>query len=107
MYRACWSNRVRGSRSTAVTPRCVAEGDQVKFCIFADESADRQLLAKRKQRGLFIASLAFDRGHVTRDRCFQHGFAVLRDGALEVMTVTRLERERLKCCVEVPDRTCP
>jgi hypothetical protein len=83
MYREMPAEPGRGSRSTAVTPRCVAEGDQVKFRLFADESADRQPLAKRKQRGLFIASLAFDRGHVTRDRCFQHGFGVLRDDAVE------------------------
>ena len=51
----------------------------------------------------FIASLAFDRRHVTCDRRFQNCFGVLRDDAVEVVTIDRLKRERLKRCADVLD----
>jgi hypothetical protein len=38
----------------------------------------------------FIASLAFNRRYVTRDRCFQDGLGIIRDDAVEVVTVDKL-----------------
>jgi hypothetical protein len=80
------------------------EGNRLAcYSLIAREERSRDAKCNAFQTRSFIASLAFDRRHITRDRFFQHGFAALRDDAVEVMTVDRLERERLKCCADVFD----
>lgn len=51
----------------------------------------------------FIASLAFNRRYVTRDGCFQDGLGIIRDDAVEVVSVDRLEREWLEYSADVFD----
>ena len=53
----------------------------------------------------FIASLAFNRRGVTQ--CFQDSLGIIRDTAIEVVTVDRLERERLKYCADMFESVRP
>ena len=57
-----------------------------------------------ERRGPLIHSLlAFNRRYVTRDGCFQDGLGIIRDDAVEVVSVDRLVREWLEYSADVFD----
>src|SRR5215472_18392871 len=67
-------------------------------------SAGGQTSQMTEQAPSFVAPLAFNRRDVTRHRSFQHGFAVLGDNAVEIVTIDGLERERLQRCTDFINR---